>query len=630
MHAQDTIQEEVKSTGIPDTATVTVLNWFESSIFKEEVLSKGTYMLSSPKKWKLFHDSIHEFLLEELKAESHKKRRGFLHRQLEELEPVCLALGHILRGLNLSILSRSEKDMIIMELLDEKILKLSQMDELQREFLELGNSITSLPYPVLLDNNLFEYLASEQITDPAESEEVLSWVLEYHGNLGGKAIPARISPARLRKMLRYFSEKSLFREETEKLTEDFSGQDLDLFLEKKDHSFGLANLPDREIEKTMEKMNRGISELLEEGEISEGKYMSIPEFPFRYLRKIPIVDGSWIDAGIAAILEWFGMLEEKGYRIMTSPDDHAMAFPVIYTEDQEGNILEEKDPLAIGKLLEELEKLTVEIEDYPWKSCIIRGRKHIFLDKYLSWDKKRWDLPYSIKKGIKTRTWNEWVRLTESEEKNCRISEIPVRNMLAIVPERDISIQGQTRNIPDHILRRNILRLLGKRQFPVSYPDIPGSEDEGISLPMMINLTETASRIREDLEDLSIRVIAEKIALARISRDIFSGQAIQIPTLKTRTRQQLSQVHALVDNYNQKIVKLLWDTAPATFRPKNEEPLIKWDHLFPKGIEISLESMKEQVQQLSEKLISNWTTPLAELNIRNPEKKTANQGGEAS
>ena len=72
MHAPDTIQEELKFSEITDTATVPVLNWFESSLFSEETFQTEMFMLSSPKRWKLFHDSIHEFLLEELKSESHK------------------------------------------------------------------------------------------------------------------------------------------------------------------------------------------------------------------------------------------------------------------------------------------------------------------------------------------------------------------------------------------------------------------------------------------------------------------------------------------------------------------------------------------------------------------------------
>jgi len=614
MHHPGRIPEHLASMEIPETARSSVMNWFEENYIREAQVSGWINSILTPEYREHFKDSIQEYLLEELKRESHKKKRGFLHRQMEDLGPLCLLLGNILEGLNLAMDRRSEKDNILMELLSERMDRIVEMEELNRDITDLVNSVTSLPYPVHGDKDLFEYLSNEHVTQPEGSGEILAWTLEYHERNGGARLSAPPGKEPPSKMLRYFMERDLFKDRTSGLTSNFSGKDLEIYLQGQDLSHGFSNIYDREIEKTLKQLHTGILELLEEGEISRGKFISIPEFPFRYLRKIPLVDGIWIDAEIVAILEWFGMLEKQGYRIQASPDLHPLAFPVILSQDDEARVLEEKDPSGIFDLLSDLDPLILEINDYPWKNCIIRGRRHILLEKYLQWDKKRWDLPYSICEGFKTRTWNEWVRSMGSGEERSILNGIPVTTLDCIDTGKDLYNHDRPFNIRDQLTRRRILGLLRKRQLTCSSgEELLTETGQDIMAVTPSSMAGMISDLREELEGLAVRVIAEKIALSKISRYLFSERDILSPPLTERLKEQITRIHSLVDNYNDSITGILWDTALLSFHTRKDIPLIKWDLLFPKGIEISLESMKDEVHHAAEELIRNWISPIREL-----------------
>lgn len=613
MHPHGIIPEQLASLEIPETAKVSVLKWFEDNYIKEAPLMEGINYVLTPEYREHFQDSIHEYLLEELKRESHKKKRGFLHRQMEDLEPICLRLGHLLEGLSLALDTRSAKDSIMMELLSERIDRIMEMEELNRDISDLVNSVTCLPYPVHGDMGLFEYLSNEHVTQPEGSGEILAWVLEYLKRTGGERLPSSAGQKPPGKMLQYFTAQDLFKDRTSIYTSAFSGKDLERYLQGQDFSHGFSNIQDREIEKNLKQLNRGILELMEEGEISKSKFISIPEFPFRYLRKIPLVDGIWIDAEIVAILEWFGMLEKKGYWIQVSPDLHPLAFPVMLNQDDEGRILEEKDPSRISELLKDLEDLIREIDEYPWKSCIIRGRRHILLEKYLQWDKKRWDLPYSICEGFKTRTWNEWVRSRDSGEGETCLYGIPVMPLECTYPESDLYNHDKPFNIRDQLTRRRILGLLRKRQLTSSSAEELMTETGQDLMITPSSMAGMISKLREDLEGLAVQVIAEKIALSKISRHLFSEGNILSPLLVKRLKEQITQIHSMVDIYNDRITGILWETALLSFHTRKDIPLIKWDLLFPKGIEISLESMKDEVQHAAEEVIKHWISPLKDL-----------------
>ena len=613
MHPLGLIQEQLASMGIPETAKVLALKWFEGNYLNDIHRRKGIRYVITPEYMEHFRNSIHECLLEELKKESHKKKRGFLHRQVEDLEPLCLLLGNILEGLNLYMETISDKDSILMELLSEKMNRIVEMDELNRAISDIANSVTSLPYPVHGDNGLFEYLANEHVTKPEGSGEIMAWALEYHERNGGKRLPVNEGTELQRKMIRYFMEHDLFKDRTSTFGSAFSGKDLELYLHGQDYSHGFSNIHDREIEKTCQQLHKGILELMEEGEISRGKFMAIPEFPFRYLRKIPLVDGIWIDAEIAAILEWFGMLEKMGYSIQAAPDLHPLAFPVILFEDGEGRVQEKKDPSGISELLSDLDPLISEINDYPWKSCIIRGRKHILLEKYLQWDKKRWDLPYSLYEGFKTGSWNEWVRAMGPGDGKCHIHGIPVTTLDCTHPEKDLYSHDSPFNILDQLTRRRILESLRKKQLISSSADEFITEAGHDLMVSPLSMAGMISKLREDLEGLAVEVIAAKIALSKISRYLFSEGDILSPLLAGSLKEQTTRIHSLVDNYNDRITGILWETALLSFKTPRDIPLIKWSLLFPKGIEISLESMKEEVQQAAEGLIKHWISPLEEV-----------------
>lgn len=535
-----------------------------------------------------------EDLIAALREEGRGKKKGYVKRQLVNLKPLCLGLGKVALHTNQMILEKSRERFLELSLLAERMNLHFVSLQASRDMETIEKKERLLPcFADPVRKALHKYLEEESIFLKDDQTLLKNMVREHLVLNGHKLLPYPDNPAWNRawiKKIREHEEKEVLNE----IMTMFGNENImDNFLEGNDNSYGIADVPDTIFEKHLRDLAREIEELSGEGEIAEGKALVIKDSPIAFLRQIPVIDGQWLDLEITRYLEATGILAENGNTLTSSADPHPFALPMVVsasTGQPEGKDLFQQ---ALSSAEEELGK-------YPWKSCIIRGRQHIPLEKYLELERKHWAGNFEIRDGFKISSWNKWIRDEERQEGTAMIGKVRVTaldNTEIIGTVLEASEEKATETAESRI---KTMELAGKWRLHDRNKDIGIKNDlPETACYALTYITDTEpvrqrlAEIRSMAEIMAMDLLGTRTAVNWLNQEFFSGENILFPEIGQSIDNAIQTVHQLIETYNTRIAS---ETEEYLYREMHsEENANDWKELFPKGCYISLDTVKEGV-----------------------------------
>ncbi len=600
---------------IPDVVLDTVMNWLkkekEEGSFVDylEKISLGGPLLSP-------ENVLTENLIASLKETGQGKKKGFVKRQLTDLKPVCLELGRMALNTNQMILEKSRERYLELSLLAERINLhfVSCQASLDMERIKENEAV--FPYPVeRIDRELHEYLSREIIACWEDSNYFNKWVKEHFENEGNRTLPYSGNPEPVRKRFAKIMDNDS-PDKMESISSFFKNdKDLHSFLESRDFSYGLTDVSDALFTKLMDEIKEELRLYTQEGEIEEGKALLLSENTIPFLRTVPVIDGEWIDHQMALYLEASGILSEDNFVFSSSEGIHPFALPLVISERTGNSIENITEDLKSNQAIfqKALAQAKEDLERYPWKSCIIRGREHIPLEKYLALERRHWKGTFKHKEGFKINSWNRWVIDEENENPegiasigNIRVHTIDIEEILGQVYEssrEEIDRQNRIRYCNMDLV--NKWEMHKKQSYST---DSDQNAGEGHYSAAYITDTEPVrkrlSEIRSMAENMTLDLLGMRTAVNWLSQEFFSDNNFLFPEIENDIDQTIASLHQLIETYNQQIASEIEEYSFSDPLCGEDNTGNNWEALFPKGYYISLETIREGVLERAKRIFS--------------------------
>ncbi len=600
---------------IPDVVLDTVLNWLKkekqegSFVDYLEKISLGGPLLSP-------ENVLTENLITSLKETGQGKKKGFVKRQLTDLKPVCLKLGRMALNTNQMILEKSRERYLELSLLAERINLHFVSCQASVDMERIKENEAVFPYPVeQIDRELHEYLSREIIVCWEDSKYLHKWVKEHFENEGNKTLPYSGNPGPVRKRFAKIMDNDS-PDKMESISSFFKNEkDLHSFLESRDFSYGLTDVPDALFKKLKDELKEELKLYALEGEIEEGKAMLLSENTIPFLRTVPVIDGEWIDHQMALYLEASGILSEENYVFSSSECIHPFALPPIVAEKSEDRIKNTSDDLKKDQAIFQraLTQAKEDLERYPWKSCIIRGREHIPLESYLALERKHWKGTFKIEEGFKTNSWNRWVIDEENEDQegiaaigNIRVHTIDIEEILGQVYEssqEEIDRQNRIRYFNKDLIKKWEMH---KKQSDTADSDKIAGEGH-YSAPYITDtepIRKRLSEIRSTAENMALDLLGMRTAVNWLSQEFFRDNDFLFPEIEKDIDRSIASLHQLIETYNQQIATEIEEFSFADPSYGEGEKENSWETLFPKSYYISIETIREGVLVRARRIFS--------------------------
>lgn len=548
-----------------------------------------------------------ENLIAALREEGRGKKKGYIKRQLVTMKPLCLGLGKVALHTNQMILEKSRERFLELSLLAERMNLhfVSLQASMDMEAIEKNEK----KIPFLSDperTSLYRYLEEESIFLKDDRTLMRKMVREHLVEKGHKLLPYPDKPDWTRAWIKKIRDHDQ-KEALQEIVAMFGNENImNNFLDGNDNSYGMADVPDTIFEKHLRDLAKEIEELSGEGEIAEGKALVLEDFPIPFLREIPVIDGQWLDLEIAGYLEATGMLAENGNTFISSADPHPFALPMVIStsgEQQEGKEFFE----------ETLSRAEEELGKYPWKSCIIRGRQHIPLEKYLELERKHWKGNFDIREGFKVSSWNKWIRDEIRQEGSALIGKVQVTTLDnnetigTVIEASQEAVTETARRRTDTMQLTEKWRLHDRNMDLGKGNDLAGTAY--YSLPYITDtepVRQRLAQIRSMAEIMAIDLLGTRTAVNWLNQEFFSGENILFPEIGQSIDNAIQTLHQLIETYNSRIAS---ETEEYLYREmQSGEGVTDWKALFPKGCYISLDTVKEGVLARAREIFTGLST----------------------
>jgi hypothetical protein len=527
------------------------------------------------------------------------KKRGYLNRNFEKLESCALHLGEIIIRTNYHT-SQIQKILFSESENLQNRIDLSMMAELterdSRFFLEI---LRELPYPVdPIEKDLLGYITEEEVTGIDSRSYIIDTVRNSFLKEGYNSVPSGEAYKLLKPVVKKSYEECICNDrDLPQVLSDLRNlfkreRDFENYIEEKDFSFGIADVSDTVFRKRLDRVHEYVNELVEEDIVEKGKYLEIRDFPARCLRKVPVIDGKWIDIGIAAMIEFYETLEQEGYHIAPTADPHPLALPLVTDKD----LMEPEDPEF---LVNKRQEIISNIGQLHWDTRIIRGRKHIPFERFAEFFSRRTGQALSLRKGFKSSSLNKW--MSSAETKNIPDGVEPFFTGLdaekTVLAEFSVPEARKERKKREEMARRiNPWALHSRRQKSYN----PSGMGDGMYDRPFRGHNEPSRKfladLRKDLISLFAKINGLQNALRRVSSEVFSGKEII-----SREMQEIN------DELNERSEELISDfntIAGMGLHTRETDILIElcdkrdkfsWGNLFPDGFEIYPQNYENQV-----------------------------------
>jgi hypothetical protein len=187
------------------------------------------------------------------------------------------------------------------------------------------------------------------------------------------------------------------------------------FMSGRDFSYGLADVRDEEFNRVVISVVGGLRKLTESGEIQAARQGFLSSVPVPFLRRVPMVNGEWIDRYVVELAEFGSLLLEHGYAIQEGPDTHPLAWPLISASDGAEADLEAIRATAAAS-----------VTAFPGRVTSIDGRPFLNVTDYLAWPDRKFRGELEFEEGFSLASFNAWAeanKLNRRAELNGVITE---------------------------------------------------------------------------------------------------------------------------------------------------------------------------------------------------------------
>lgn len=178
-------------------------------------------------------------------------------------------------------------------------------------------------------------------------------------------------------------------------------------------SLGDEEITDDELETRCAVVRNAIQELIDAGEVEEGKAVYLETVLHPFLRDAPLVEGEWIDRHVVELAESGARLKAKGFVLHESEDDHPLAWER-FIHEGEGEQESEETTEVEAKVREQVRR---HLSKFPGQTREIGGRSYLNFRDYCHWRGRRvkGKLDACVSRGMVIASWNEWIEAHGSE-----------------------------------------------------------------------------------------------------------------------------------------------------------------------------------------------------------------------
>ena len=86
----------------------------------------------------------------------------------------------------------------------------------------------------------------------------------------------------------------------------------------------LANITDAQYNAHYDEMVTGLQALVDSGRVQSGTVARLDTVPVPFLRKVPLLEGAWLDRYVVELAEYGSLLRVKGYEASEDQDEHPL------------------------------------------------------------------------------------------------------------------------------------------------------------------------------------------------------------------------------------------------------------------------------------------------------------------
>ncbi len=86
----------------------------------------------------------------------------------------------------------------------------------------------------------------------------------------------------------------------------------------------LANITDAQYSAHYDEMVTGLQALVDSGRVQSGTVARLDTVPVPFLRKVPLLEGAWLDRYVVELAEYGSLLRVKGYEASEDQDEHPL------------------------------------------------------------------------------------------------------------------------------------------------------------------------------------------------------------------------------------------------------------------------------------------------------------------
>jgi hypothetical protein len=223
------------------------------------------------------------------------------------------------------------------------------------------------------------------------------------------------------------------------------------FALRKDFSFGLADVPDREFTRILEAVLKAVHELVASGAVREAQMIIFPSVPLPFIRHAPLIEGEWIDHHIVELAEFGAAPGDHGFEIIENGDRHLLAWPEISAPSPSAS-----DAMAIR------DQVTTKFSNFGGRSRLFDGRPYLNLSDYKNWPERKLKGDLRREEGFLIESFNRWAEQSEACSELAAVIVEPIHPRLSesdivVYPEVEAAAEAQEcrREIVDELAARD-------------------------------------------------------------------------------------------------------------------------------------------------------------------------------
>jgi hypothetical protein len=326
--------------------------------------------------------------------------------------------------------------------------------------------------------------------------------------------------------------KPLVNAENEKEVRDCFKDDAEFecFRSGEDYSKGLATVTDAEYNEHYGRMVAAMQELMDSGQVQRGASVYLETVPVPFLQAVSLVEGEWLDRHVVELAELGAMLQDNGYQVQETNDEHPLAWPRF--TNSSGSEVDQDEMRYLRK------QVGRHLKRFPGRTREIGGRPYVSFEDYCSWRgrKVKGDLGSSVCTGFTTASWNTWL---DADCAKGRLAGVPVAQLTCYVEEHDYLLcpdgtEGRLER------RASLLSIVCKASSPhtrreeIDWKDIAGR--------------------------LLTRLYAFRQAAVTIGQRYFDGEEVLFPDLVRSLAELIKYTEELVATFNDEVAGKPEDT----------------------------------------------------------------------